>query len=68
MIKELKIGERIFVTQTTYFIYDSEEDRKNDKFYMTTSMEDVFETYKKQARDFEREKRANQKAKQKVNQ
>lgn len=32
MVKKEIIGSRIFITQTTHYIYDSEEDYKNDKF------------------------------------
>jgi len=50
MIKEEKIGKRIFIAQTTYYIYDSEEKRQNDYAFLRTSDKKLFESYKKQTR------------------
>jgi hypothetical protein len=47
MIKEEKIKELIFLTQTTYYIYNSEEDQKNDKPSIITSDKKTFDNYKK---------------------
>jgi len=50
MLKETKIGEAIFVEQTTYYYYASEADRKDDKFTFCTSDRKVYNRYKRQAR------------------
>ncbi len=47
MIKEEKIKELIFLAQTTYYIYNNEEDRKNDIPYIITSDKKTFDSYKK---------------------
>ena len=46
MLKETKIGDTIFVEQTTYYIYASEEDRKNDHYSICTSSKDHCNSYK----------------------
>jgi len=51
MITKEKIGDKIFVTQTTHYIYKSEEDYENDKFSHTISNENVFNKIKKYYKD-----------------
>lgn len=50
MIKETKIGDYVIVEQTTYYVYNNEEDRKNDHYSMSTSdkrvIKDIEETLK----------------------
>ncbi|MFA5366290.1 MAG: hypothetical protein WC333_00005 [Dehalococcoidia bacterium] len=59
-MKETKIGDIIFVAQTTYYIYGSEEDRKSGHFSVSTSNKKVFEDYKKQVKASLEKKRANE--------
>lgn len=42
MIKEIKIGEKTFMAQTTYYIYNSDEDLQNSKPFLTTSKKSLF--------------------------
>jgi hypothetical protein len=42
MILEEKIDELIFVEQRTFYIYNSEEDRKAGKYLFVTSDESAF--------------------------
>jgi hypothetical protein len=58
MLKETKIGDAILVVQTTYYLYSSEEDRKNDHFFVSTSDKRTIDTYKKQIRAHLRKKKA----------
>lgn len=46
MILEEKINGVIFVEQRTFYIYNSEEDRKNGKYSLVTSNEVLFEEQK----------------------
>jgi hypothetical protein len=50
MLKETKIGNAVIVTQTTYYLYRSEEDRENDNYFMCTSDKKTIDMYKKQLR------------------
>lgn len=52
MIKETKIGTKIFIEQTTYYMYDSEYARSNDRPSITTSDKKVFDKEKKRQKDF----------------
>jgi len=48
MIKRKEIKGNIFIAQTTYYIYRSEDDLQNDKLpFLITSNKKVFESYKK---------------------
>ena len=49
MIKETKIGTKIFIEQTTYYVYASEAHRMNDRAAVTTSDKKVFDKIKKKA-------------------
>jgi hypothetical protein len=51
MIKEEKIGKRIFVEQTTYYIYLNNKERKDDYAFIITSDKKLFDAYKKQIKD-----------------
>jgi hypothetical protein len=37
MVKETKIGEVVVVAQTTYYVYESQEKRDKDEYYLCTS-------------------------------
>lgn len=50
MIKEVKIGEVIIVAQTTYYVYDNQNKRDKDEFYLCTSDEKVIRDMKKRAK------------------
>lgn len=49
MIKETKIGTKIFIEQTTYYVYESEAHRMNDKATISTSDKKAFDKVRKQA-------------------
>ena len=49
-IKDTVIGEKVFVTQTTYYIYRNEEDRKKDIIWCVTSDKRVFNRHKNRER------------------
>lgn len=51
MIKDEKINDMVFLEQTTYYIYRTEEDWKNDIPFLTTSNKGVFDEYKTAATD-----------------
>lgn len=46
MIKDEKINDMVFLEQTTYYIYRTEEDRLNGLPFLTTSTKKVFDEYK----------------------
>ena len=48
MSKAETINGAVFLEQTTYYIYRSEEDRLNDKPMLTTSCKKTWNSYKKQ--------------------
>jgi len=50
MLKETKIGEVVFVEQTTYYVYRSETDIKEDKFFLCTSDRKKINEVKRQVR------------------
>jgi hypothetical protein len=37
MLKESKIGEVVIVAQTTYYVYETQEKREKDEYFMCTS-------------------------------
>ena len=45
MIKELKVGKKIFMAQTTYYIYNSKKNLQEGRPALTTSDKSVFESY-----------------------
>lgn len=45
-IKKTEINGRIFIKQTTYYIYDSKKDLMSDIPILTTSNKSVFEKHK----------------------
>jgi len=47
MIKETKIGAKIFIEQTTFYVYESEYHRQNDRASIVTSDKKVFNAAKK---------------------
>jgi hypothetical protein len=47
MLKETKIGEVVIVAQTTYYVYESQEKRDKDEFYLCTSNEKQIRSLKK---------------------
>jgi hypothetical protein len=49
MIQDEKIKNMVFLEQTTYYIYRSEEDRKNGIAFLTTSDKNKYEQYKEAA-------------------
>jgi len=51
MIKDEKINDMVFLEQTTYYIYRTEEDRKNDLPFLTTSNKETFDEYKNAAHE-----------------
>jgi hypothetical protein len=51
MIKDKKIKNMVFLEQTTYYIYRSEEDRKNGIAFLTTSDKKKYEQYKEAAKE-----------------
>lgn len=51
MIKETKIGNVIIVAQTTYYVYESQEKRDKDEFYLTTSDQKVIRSLKKRVKE-----------------
>ena len=53
MITDETINSNVFVEQTTYYIYRCEEDRQNDKAFLTTSDKKTFELYKEKIRNGE---------------
>jgi hypothetical protein len=53
MIVDETINSNVFVEQTTYYIYRCEEDRLNDKPFLTTSDKKTFELYKEKIRNGE---------------
>lgn len=59
MLIEETIGEKVFVEQTTYYCYKSEEDRLNDKSYFTTSNKKQFDEHKEAIRKSVNEQAAN---------
>lgn len=50
MIKETKIGDEIFLEQTTYYIYRNEGDRKKGHAAFTTSDKKKFTDIKAKAK------------------
>lgn len=50
MIQEEKIKNMVFLEQTTYYIYRSNEDWENDKPFLTTSNRAVYARYKTAAK------------------
>jgi len=52
MIKETKIGAKIFIEQTTYYVYASESHRQNDAPSLTTSNKKVFNSAKKKEKEY----------------
>jgi hypothetical protein len=62
MLKETKIGDAVLVVQTTYYLYRSEEDRKEDKYFVSTSDKKTIDMYKKQIKAHLRKKKAKEKA------
>lgn len=57
MLKEEKIGEVVIVAQTTFYVYESEEKRKKDEFYVCTSDIKVIQNIRKQAKKLENKKK-----------
>jgi hypothetical protein len=53
MIVEETINGKVFIAQTTYYVYASEEARQNGIATLTTSNTEVFETNKKATREGE---------------
>ena len=52
MIKKVTIGKTVFIAQTVYFIYRSEEDLQNDEQpFLRTSDKELYETYLKEAKE-----------------
>jgi hypothetical protein len=51
MLKETKIGEVVIVAQTTYYVYESQEKREKDEFYLCTSNEKQIRRMKKALKD-----------------
>ena len=49
MIKDKIIKGMVFLEQTTYYIYRSEEDRKNGIPFLTTSDKKTYDLYRKEA-------------------
>jgi len=47
MVKETKIGEVVIVAQTTYYVYETQEKRDKDEFYLCTSDEKKIRGMKK---------------------
>jgi len=47
MIKEETINGKVFIEQTTYFIYNSEEDRQNSLPLIVTGIQELFEEKKR---------------------
>jgi len=47
MVKQEIINGKIFITQTTYYIYSSEPDLQNDHAYLITSDKAFFLRHKK---------------------
>jgi single-stranded DNA-binding protein len=47
MLKETKIGEVVIVAQTTYYVYETQEKREKDEFYLCTSNEKQIRNLKK---------------------
>ena len=60
MIKETKIGDAIIVEQTTYYYYPSEADRKEDKFFLSTSDKRKINEVKRQIRKAQKLKKSNE--------
>ena len=44
MIHTEKIGKKLFVTQTTYYVYDSKSEQTNDDPSTITSDQSIFDT------------------------
>jgi len=53
MVEREEINGKIFIEQTSYYIYNSEEDRKKDEWEFTTSNKKEFEKEKKRQIIFE---------------
>lgn len=51
-IKEKIIDGKIFMVQTTYYIYDSEEHLQTNHAFLRTSDKKLFNKYKKQAKKY----------------
>lgn len=60
MITEEKINGMVFVAQTTYYVYKSDEDRREDKYTFVTSNPVAFEVNREEARKNERMNSNNQ--------
>jgi len=56
MLKETKIGDNVFLEQTTYYCYRNEKDRKKDIAFCVTSDKRVLNDFKRQARNIKRRK------------
>lgn len=59
MIHEETINGLLFQVQTTFRIYESEEDRTNGKFVLSTSNENIFNANKELAKKNEAEQKEN---------
>ena len=46
MVHTEKIGKKLFVTQTTYYVYDSKSEQTNDEPSSITSDKAIFDTLK----------------------
>ncbi len=51
MIKKEIINKKIFVEQTTFYVYKDENAHKSDTASLVTSNQDDFETYKEIERE-----------------
>ena len=61
MIKRTKIGNKIYIEQTTYYVYQSEYHLQNDTPTLVTSSKKIFEDEKKRTKKFVKEMTPKQK-------
>jgi hypothetical protein len=51
MVKETKIGEVVIVTQTKYYVYETQEKRDKDEYFLCTSDAKKIRRMKKQLKE-----------------